>query len=373
VEVDAPRPGIVIGMPRIRPEIESLVRYSPGLPIEEVAREYGIADIVKLASNENPLPPFPEVSAAMAEIVSGVNRYPDSGCFELTKALSGATGIAGESLWFGAGSSELLTAVARAVGGEGTSVVFGWPSFAMYPINAALGGSEPIQVPLDSRHRYDLDRMAGAIRSDTTLVFLCNPNNPTGTYRAASDVRAFVEGISDDTLVVLDEAYAEYVVADDYESGIPLALARPNVIVARTFSKMYGLAGLRVGYMIGYPDTIGSLRRAQIPFSVNSLAQIAAITSLGYPDRVVERVKVNRQGIAFLEQELDVRGIEWVPSQANFVWMRLGPDNAALCQALMERGVIVRPLSDEWARVSIGTDSENRRFFSALDGVLAKS
>jgi len=243
----------------------------------------------------------------------------------------------------------------------------------MYPINAALGGSEPIRVPLDSRHRYDLDRMAGAIRPDTTLVFLCNPNNPTGTYRAASDVRAFVEGISDDTLVVLDEAYAEYVVADDYESGIPLALTRPNVIVARTFSKMYGLAGLRVGYMIGYPDTIGSLRRAQIPFSVNSLAQIAAITSLGYPDRVVERVKVNRQGIAFLEQELDVRGIEWVPSQANFVWMRLGPDNAALCQALMERGVIVRPLSDEWARVSIGTDSENRRFFSALDGVLAKS
>lgn len=357
-------------MPRIRPEIESLVRYSPGLPIEEVAREYGITDIVKLASNENPLPPFPEVSAAMAEIVSGVNRYPDSGCFELTRALTASTGIAGESLWFGAGSSELLTAVSRAVGGPGTSVVFGWPSFAMYPINAALGGSEPIQVPLDSRHRYDLDRMAGAIRPDTTLVFLCNPNNPTGTYRAASDVRAFVEGISDDTLVVLDEAYAEYVVADDYQSGIRLALARSNVIVARTFSKMYGLAGLRVGYMIGHPDTIGSLRRAQIPFSVNSLAQIAAITSLGYPDRVVERVKVNRQGIAFLEQELDVRGIEWVPSQANFVWMRLGPDNAALCQALTERGVIVRPLSDEWTRVSVGTGDENRRFVTALDRVL---
>ena len=244
-----------------------MVRYSPGLPIEEVARRYGITDIVKLASNENPLPPFPEVSAAIAEIASGVNRYPDSGCFELTRAVSGATGIPEESLWFGAGSSELLSAVARAVGGAGTSFVFGWPSFAMYPVNAGLGGAEAIHVPLDGEQRYDLDAMAGAIRADTTLVFVCNPNNPTGTYRSHADVTAFIEGVDPDVLVIVDEAYAEYVVADDYESAIPLALERPNVVVARTFSKMYGLAGLRVGYMVGGSATLGSLKRAQLPFS----------------------------------------------------------------------------------------------------------
>ena len=359
-------------MPRIRPEIESLVRYSPGLPIEEVARRYGITDIVKLASNENPLPPFPEVSAAIAEIASGVNRYPDSGCFELTRAVSGATGIPEESLWFGAGSSELLSAVARAVGGAGTSFVFGWPSFAMYPVNAGLGGAEAIHVPLDGEQRYDLDAMAGAIRADTTLVFVCNPNNPTGTYRSHADVTAFIEGVDPDVLVIVDEAYAEYVVADDYESAIPLALERPNVVVARTFSKMYGLAGLRVGYMVGGSATLGSLKRAQLPFSVNNLAQVAAMKSLEFPDRVAERVKENREGVAVLERELAARGIEVAPTQTNFIWTRLGSDAAAMSEKLMQRGVIVRPLAAEWTRVSVGTHDENGRFISALDDVLSE-
>ena len=356
-------------MPRIRPEIDSLVRYSPGLPIDEVARRFGISDIIKLASNESPEPPFPEVSAAMTAVVSEVNRYPDSGCFELCLALSTAMGIPTESLWFGAGSSELLTAASAAVGGPGTSFVFGWPSFALYPIDAALSASEAIKVPLDDRQRYDLDAMRAAIRHDTSLVFVCNPNNPTGTYRSSGDVEAFLDSVPAMTLVIVDEAYAEYVVADDYNSMIPHALERPNVVVARTFSKMYGLAGLRVGYMVGQPDTLVSLKQAQIPFSVNNLAQVAAITALHYPDRVAERVKANRAGVELLEGALVDRGIEHSPTQTNFLWIRLGPSNTAVTQALMERGVIVRPLSDEWTRVSVGTHEENTRFLAALDEV----
>ena len=355
--------------PRIRPEIESLERYAPGRPIEEVARELGLTEVIKLASNENPLPPFPEVAAAMAEAVTSVNRYPDSGCYELTRVVADAIDVPADSLWFGAGSSELLTAVSRAVGGEGTSVVFGWPSFAMYPINAVLGRAEAIAVPLDDQHRFDLEALGAAIRPDTSLLMLCNPNNPTGTYRSEAEVRAFIDRVPEDVLIVVDEAYAEYVAAEDYATTIPLALERQNVVVARTFSKIHGLAGLRVGYMIGHPDTMSLLRRSQIPFSVNNIAQIGAITSLGYPDRVAERVKMNREGITYLEDELRARDIEFAPSQANFMWIRFGAGAKHTNQALMERGIIVRGLADEWTRVSIGTDAENRRFIQGLDDV----
>lgn len=358
-------------MPRIRPEIEAITRYSPGLPIDEVARRYGITDIVKMASNENPEQPFPEVIEAMAATISGVNRYPDSGCYELTHAVSASTGLPGESVWFGAGSSELLTAVSRAVGGPGTSFVYAWPSFAMYPINAKLGAAEAITVDLDEAHRHDLDAMSAAVRDDTTLVFVCNPNNPTGTYRSGADVLAFIETMPESTLVVVDEAYAEYVAADDFETAIPEALARTNVLVARTFSKIYGLAGLRVGYMVGQPETLDSLKKAQIPFSVNNLAQAAAITALQYPDQVTARAKSNREGVEYIEAAMRERGIEFAPTQANFMWIRLGPDTARINQALMESGVIVRSLSDEWTRVSIGTAAENERFVESLDVVLA--
>ena len=358
-------------MARVRPEIDSLKPYQGGPSIEEISRRFGVTDIVKLGSNENPLPPFPEVQEALVAAAAGINRYPDQGVVELTERLSETVGVGPDHVWFGAGSSELLTTTARALGGRGRSFVYPQPSFAMYQINSTLANAESIPVPLDGDHAVDLDGMIGAIREDTTLVYLCNPNNPTGTYLSQAEIRAFVDRVPDGALVVVDEAYGEYVAAEDRPSAIPLAVERPNVTVARTFSKIYGLAGLRVGYMIGRPDTLGSLRKAQLPFVVNSLAQIAATTALRFPERLRERFEMNRSGVGYIESAFEARGIEFVLTQANYVWTCLGPGTRSTIQALLERGTIIRPVSDEWTRVSIGTQQENRRFVADLDHVLA--
>lgn len=356
-------------MIRIRPEIESLKPYEGGPGIEEIARRYGIEDIVKLGSNENPLPPFPEVEQAITAAAAGINRYPDADIAHLAATVGKAVGAPPDHIWFGAGSSELLTTTARALGGPGTSFVYPWPSFAMYKINAVLANAESVMVPLDEDKAIDL-RVAGkAIRADTTLVYLCNPNNPTGTYLTRAEVRWFVEQVPENTLVVVDEAYVEYVADEDRPTAIPLALERPNVTVTRTFSKIYGLAGLRVGYMIGLPGTLRQLRKAQIPFVVNSLAQTAATTALRFSERLDERFEMNRQGVDYLENAFRERGIEFVPTQANFVWVRLGPEAPAIIAALLERGTIIRSGTDEWTRVSVGTPDENRRFVADLDNV----
>lgn len=357
-------------MLRIRREIERITPYRAGAAIEEIARRRGLSEVVKLASNENPYPPFPEVAEAIARTAPGLNRYPEQGAGRLTAALSQAIGVPAESLWCGAGSSELLTAAARALGGPGTSFVYPWPSFVMYRVNSLLGAAEPIEVPLDDRLRNDLEAMSAAVREDTTMVVACNPNNPTGTYRSAADLREFLDRVPDDVLAVVDEAYAEFATADDFGSAIPLAVQRPNVAVVRTFSKIYGLAGLRAGYMIGHPETLDSLRKAQIPFSVNRLAAAAAVAALGCPERVEERRTLNRRGVEYVSAALRKRKIEFVPTQANFLWIRLGPDTPRLIDALEKQGVAVRALADEWTRVSIGSESENRRFLEALDEVL---
>ena len=358
-------------MARIRPEIDSLTPYEGGASSEEITRRFGVEDIVKLGANENPLPPFPEVQEALVAAAAGINRYPDQGVTGLAESLAETIGVAPDNLWFGAGSAELLTTTARALGGRGRSCVYPWPSFAMYPINSTLANAESITVPVDETHAVDLDAVLGAIRDDTTLVYICNPNNPTGTYLPRSAVRAFVDRVPEGTLVVVDEAYGEFVAVEERTSAIPLAIERPNVTVARTFSKIYGLAGLRIGYMVGRPDTLRSLRKAQIPFVVNSLAQTAATTALRFPERVRERFDLNRTGVDYLESAFRERGIEFVPTQANYVWTRLGPRTRPIIQALLERGTIIRPVSDEWARVSVGTPRENRRFVTDLDAVLA--
>lgn len=357
-------------MPSFREDLEEIPVYTPGKPIEEVAAELGLSDIVKLASNECPTAPFPEVVAAVAEAVRGVNRYPETSSPRLRDALADlhgpAHGVTADHLWIGSGSSQLLGCAALAVGGPGTSAVFGDPSFVMYRIATRIAGSTPIAVPLDSTHTFDLERLGGAVRTDTTVVYVCNPNNPTGTHVSSAAVHELVDRLPENILVIVDEAYAEYVTAPDYATAIPLAMSRPNVIVTRTFSKIFGLAGLRTGYAIGQPDTLAGLSRVQAPFSVTTVAQAAALEALRYTDRLEQRVKDNAMGREWLTSELTERGVPVATSQANFVYLVPNTDPADLGSALLSQGVIVRALGPG-LRVTVGTDTENERFIAAWD------
>jgi histidinol-phosphate aminotransferase len=356
-------------MIRVRPDVQSIAPYRPGRPIADVAREYGFdpAEIVKLASNESPLPPVRQAMAAMVEAVGGINRYPDNDCHDLRIGLASHLGVEPDHTWVGGGSSELLRVIATALGGVGTTAVYAWPSFVIYRLATVLSGATPREVPLTDGHSHDLDAMRAAIDDTTTVVYLCNPNNPTGTYVSGDAIGGFIESVPDDVLVVVDEAYQEYVTADDFATAVPHALRRPNVIVTRTFSKVYGLAALRVGYGIARPETITELRKAQAPFSVTSIGQVGALASMAAGEEIARRVQANASERSRLEGELTDLGIEYVPSQANFVYLRLGASTEATAAAFIRHGVIVRPFGDGWIRVSVGTADENDRFLAALD------
>lgn len=354
-------------MPKYRLDLESIPRYIPGQPIEEVARELGITtSILKLASNECPTEPLPEVLEAIVTDTASLNRYPDSSQYALTDAIAVHHGIDPASVWVGAGSSEILRCTALSLGGPGSSAVFAHPSFVMYVIATLVAHADPISVPLDDNFDHDLDAMLEAVRDDTTIVYLCNPNNPTGAIRSGEDVRAFIDTLDDEVTVIVDEAYAEYVTDPIFESMIQLASTASNVLVARTFSKVYGLAGLRVGYGIGHPDLIDKLRITQAPFAVTTLAQASALEALKHQPLVTDRVEANAAGRTFLTRELAARGYDVVPSQANFVYFEPQAGASAMYDALLLEGVIARVLG-RGMRVTVGTESENRRFVEALD------
>jgi histidinol-phosphate aminotransferase len=352
-------------VPTYRPDLESIPRYIPGKPIEEVARELGIDSIAKLASNESPTEPFPEVIEAIATAGATVNRYPDSGQYELTNAIAQHHGVDPSSVWVGAGSSEILRCTALSVGGPGTSAVFASPSFVMYQIATLVAHAEPIVVPLDDRMDHDLDAMLRAVRDDTSIVYVCNPNNPTGGIRSGVDIRAFIDAVHDGVTVIIDEAYAEYVTDPGYESMVSLAPTLRNVLVARTFSKIYGLAGLRVGFGIGHPDLIDKLRTTQPPFAVTTPGQAAALEALKHQDQVTERSRLNADGRAFLLNGLGDLGYRVAYSEANFVYFKPDGDASGLFDALLHEGVVVRVLG-EGVRVTVGTETENKRFLEAL-------
>lgn len=357
-------------MVRFRKDLNEIIPYRPGKPIEQAARDFGLAEIIKLASNESPYPPFPEVQQVIAAAAASVNRYPDNEAFELRHGLAAHLGVADDRLLFGGGSAALMLVAALAMGGPGTSAVYSWPSFGLYRIATKASFAEGIEVPLDVEHRHDLDAMAVAIRPDTSIVYVCNPNNPTGTHVGAEAVFEFIEAVPSDVLIVVDEAYCEYVQAADYSTALPFALERHNVLVAHTFSKVYGLAGLRCGYMVGDPATIAELRRVQAPFTVDVIAQIAAAEAIKHQDRVAERVQTNAEGVKLFTDELTSRGIEFADSQCNFVYMHPGDDGAAFDKAMRSHGIVVRPWQDGWIRVTIGTEAENHLFFAALDNAV---
>ncbi len=356
-------------MPTYRSDLAQIAPYEPGLPVEEVARRHGLdpRTIIKLASNESPWGPFPEAIEAMAQAAPRVNRYPDNEGLELRRAIGRHLDISAGSVWLGGGSSDLLRAIALAVGGPGTNAVYGWPTFVIYRLGVMWAMSGRREVPLDAEHRFDLGAIEAAIDSETTLVFLCNPNNPTGTHLSTEAVEAFVASVPEHVTVVVDEAYHEYVTAADYHSMVPLAPARRNLVVTRTFSKIYSLASLRVGYAVTHPETVAEMRRAQAPFTVSQIGQAAAAASLRNPAMLAARVEDSARGRRLLLDGMADRGIAHADSQANFVWFRSEADDPGLRYA--HAGVIVRTFGDNWVRVTVGTDDENTRFLDLLDKI----
>ncbi len=355
-------------MPSFRTDLSSIPVYTPGKPIEEVMREQGIDDIVKIASNECPDGPFPEVVAAISAAAAGINRYPDTSSRLLTAALAARLGVGAGNVLVTAGSTQVLGAAAFATGGPGRSVVFAEPSFVMYTIWSMVAGSRLVPVPLDATGTHDLDALAAAVTDDTTLVYLCNPNNPTGTHVPTAAVERFVDRLPERVLVVVDEAYAEYATAGDYTGSLPLATERDNVVTARTFSKIYGIAGVRVGYAVGRPETLHMLQRALPPFTVTSLGQAAALEALRHPHQVARRAADNARNRDRIAAELRARGVAVLPSQANFVWFEPEQDADALADKLLACGVIVRVLGPG-IRVTVGSEHETDRFLAAWDEV----
>lgn len=357
--------------PTFRPDLSTIPRYTPGRPIEEVAEEFGLDEIAKLASNESPLPPFPEVQEVIAAHTSELNRYPDNEKPRLRAALSEHLGVPRSQIWTGGASNELTLITALSVGGRGSSSVYGSPAFSLYRIGSRAAFTEGIEVPLDDDHRHDLEAMAAAVRGDTTVVYVCNPNNPTSTHVEGDDLEAFIDAIPERVLIVVDEAYHEYVTAPGYRSMLPLAATRPNVLVTRTFSKIYSLAGLRVGYAVTAAETIPELRRIQLPFSVNTLGELAATEALKHPERVAERRTANAEAVSGLTQALRDRGLEVADSQTNFLYVGLGTRAPNVTQRLLEHGVIVRPAAPPgWLRITVGTDRENEMLLDALDSLM---
>lgn len=357
-------------MPRLRSNLSRVPVYSPGKPIDEVMRELGLDDVVKVASNECPVPPWPEVQQAIVAAIPTTCRYPDMSCHALTGAIAGYLGIDAEHVWVGAGSTQLLTLITLAAAEPGTTTVFADPSFVVYPIATLLAGADAVTVPLDADLRHDLPAMAAAVTDDTRVVYVCNPNNPTGTHVPAAAVTELVDAVPDDVLIIVDEAYGEYVTAPDWASAVPLALERPNVVVTRTFSKVFGLAGLRVGYAVGAPPTLTSFLATQPPFSVTTLGQAAALEALRHVDRLEQRVKENELGREFLAAELAHRGAHVAPSQANFVWVVPDGDPAGVAEGMLRQGVIVRAMGPG-IRISVGTEGENERVLAAWDAATA--
>jgi len=348
--------------------------YEVGRPIEDVARVLGLdpASIVKLTANESPDGPFPGVIEAVTEALVRSNRYPDNAAWDLSHTLAGELGVGRDNLLLGNGSTALISDTVRAVSELGANIIYGWPSFVMYRFAAIWAGIDFAEVPLTTQHVLDLDAMIEAVDADTRCVILCNPNNPTGTITPAHDVESFIDHVSDDVLVLVDEAYHEFVQDDRYRTAIPLALSRENVIVLRTFSKIHSLAAFRVGYAVGHRDTLYQIQKAQQPLAVTTASQVAALASLGQPDEVRRRVETNAAARHHLSGVIAERGLLQVESQTNFIFFKMpGEDSAAATGEFTSRGVILRPINGGWLRVTIGSSQENERFVTVLDDVLA--
>ena len=357
--------------PLFRAEIESLTPYQPGIPVEDVQREFGLERVVKLASNEGPFPPFPAALEAMEVVGLELNRYPDGGAYRLHHALAARQGVHPDEICVGSGADGCLDILSQAALGPGDEVVCGWPSFPSYLIYAVKQGATVTKVPLRD-HRYDLEALAEAISPRTKLVYVCLPNNPTGTANTRDELDAFLDRVPDDVLPVVDQAYFEYVDDPEYPDVVAEHFRHGRrVVVLRTFSKIFGLAGLRVGYAVGPRDVCEAMAKVRRPFDVTTTAQAAALASLDDEEEVVLRRARNSRGLAELARILAAHGLEPIPGAVgNFVFVDVGSDAPRLFERLLEQGVIVRPLAGFGAstaiRISVGTPDELEFLDAAL-------
>lgn len=359
------------------PGVQKLSPYVPGKPVDELARELGLDPqrIVKLASNENPLGPSPKATEAIRAELAELTRYPDGNGFELKQKIASRCGVNIDQITLGNGSNDILELVARAYLAPGLNAVFSEHAFAVYPLVTQAIGVEGRAVPAVN-WGHDLDAMLKAIDEHTRIVFLANPNNPTGTWFGPHALAAFLKAVPENVLVVLDEAYIEYAEGDELPDGLSYLADHSNLLVSRTFSKAYGLASLRVGYAISSAQIADVLNRVRQPFNVNSFALVAACAAMDDADYLAKSRQVNDEGMAQFEQGFQQLGLSWIPSKGNFIAVDLGQPAAPVYQALLQEGVIVRPVAGygmpTFLRVSIGTKEENSRFLEALAKVLAR-
>ncbi|HYF34424.1 MAG TPA: histidinol-phosphate transaminase [Prosthecobacter sp.] len=356
------------------PQLRDLVAYEPGKPIEEVARERGLRpeDIIKLASNENPLGPSPKALAAMQEEVKGVHIYPDGGGWKLRNAIAKKFGLEMNNVILGSGSNEVIEFIGHAFLKPGDNIITAEHAFLVYKLMAKVFGAETIEVP-DPGYAHDLDAMAAAITPQTKEIFIANPNNPTGTLVTQEQIDRFMAKVPPHVVVVFDEAYYEFL--DNPPDTLKYVREGRNVVVLRTFSKIQGLAGLRIGYGLGNPEIIEVLQRTRQPFNINSVAQAAALAGILDDEHQQKTKKLTDEGRDYLQQQFGAMGLEYIPSYANFVLVKVGDGNAVF-KVMMDKGVIIRAMAayklPEWVRISIGTMPQNERCVEVLREVLGK-
>ncbi|WP_178863839.1 histidinol-phosphate transaminase [Thiomicrorhabdus cannonii] len=360
---------------QVQPQILGIHPYVPGKPVSELQRELGLTRISKLASNENPLGTSPKVLAAVQAELSEMARYPDGAAFEAKAALARFLQVKTSQIALGNGSNELLELVARVFAGPGDEVVYSQYGFAVYPISAQVVGAKGVEVKAKG-WAHDLAAMLAAVTDKTKIIYIANPNNPTGTVFGKAEWEAFISQVPKQVVVVLDEAYLEYCDDADYPNGLDYIERYPNLLISRTFSKAYGLAALRVGYMVGCEEIIQYINQLRAPFNINYYAQVAVVQALQDQDFVAQSVAENKRGMQQICSALSSLEIEMIPSSGNFVCAHFGGKTAEVNRLLLQKGVIVRPLGGygmtETLRISIGTAEENQHFIEALTAVLAE-
>lgn len=360
--------------PKTKPNIQSISPYIPGKPIEEVRRELGLkGSILKLASNENPLGPSKLAVKAMRKYLKEVNLYSDDGCYLLGKRLALHLGVKEDQIIFGNGSVEIIDFIIKSFVAPGDHVVMADQAFIMYKIAAQVADARVTAVPLKN-YTHDLEAMAQAMTPQTKVVFIANPNNPTGTMFNQEQAKDFLKKVPQDCLVVFDEAYYEYISRQDFPQSIRLLADHPNLVILRTFSKIFGLAGMRVGYGIGHPDLIGAIRKVRLPFNIGLLAQVACQAALDDVKHLENSRRVNEEGKDYLYRQFDSMGMFYVPSEGNFILIDPKVDSDAVFQELQKLGVIVRPIKNYGfptaLRITVGTLRQNKKLVRSLKSAL---